>query len=93
MDLYLYKTGAAAPLLTIENVTSHTADRVVTADGAVYGPFAADCELSQTPDCAGKLRADWRAANPTQERRIEDLEDLLAEMLFGGSFTDGGEAE
>ena len=92
MDLYLYKTGTAVPLLVIENVISYTADQAVTADGAVCGPFAGDCELSETADCAGTLRADWRAANPSQERRIEDLEALMAELLFGG-LSDGGETE
>lgn len=93
MTLYLYRIGETAPVLELEDVVSYTADQVVTADGTAYAPLAEDCELAATPDCAGMLRADWRAANPTQERRIEDLEDLLAEMLFGGSFTDGGEAE
>lgn len=84
MDLYLYKTGTAVPLLVIENVTSYTADQAVTADGTVYGPFAGDCELSATADCAGQLRADWQSEHPTAETRLEELESLMADMLFGG---------
>lgn len=80
MNLYLYKTGTAVPLLTIENVISYTADQAVTADGAVYGPFAGDCELSETADCAGTLRADWRKLRgPSTEERIAVLEEQLAQ--------------
>lgn len=84
MTLYLYKAGTSVPELTIENVASYTDREVVTADGQVLGPLAEDVELSETADCAGTLRADWREANPSQERRIEDLEALVAELLFGG---------
>lgn len=62
MTLYLYRIGAETPMMAIENVISYTADQAVTADGTVYGPFAEDCELSATENCAGTLRADWRAA-------------------------------
>lgn len=84
MTLYLYKTGTAVPVLMMENVAAYTADQAVTEDSVVYGPFAGDCELSETADCAGKLRADWRAANPSAETRLEDLEALMAQLLFGG---------
>lgn len=84
MTLYLYKTGTGTPEITMEDAVSYTADRVVTADGTVYGPFAEDCELSATADCAGTLRADWRRDNPTAEARLEELEALMAGLLFGG---------
>ena len=33
---------------------------------------------------AKTLRADYRAAHPTQETRLEELETLVAALLFGG---------
>lgn len=91
MTLYLYQNGTSEPVLAMENVATYTADKVVTENGTVYGPFAQDCELSSLPDCSETLRADWKDANPGQEQRIEELEALVAGLLFGGSFTDGGE--
>ena len=72
MTLYLYKTGTAAPALVIENAVSYTADRVITENGAVYGPFAEDCELSGLPDCSEALRARWR-----REHCLEDYPELM----------------
>lgn len=84
MNLYLYKTSGHTPLLTIENVVSYTADRAVTQDGGVYRPFAEDCELSSLEDCSEALRAEWQREHPTQEKRVEELEELVAGLLFGG---------
>lgn len=84
MTLYLYKTGTNTPVLTIENVVSYTAGKAVTEDGTIYGPFAEDCELSSLPDCSETLRADWRRGHPSQEDRMEELEALVAGLLFGG---------
>lgn len=88
MTLYLYKTGTTVPVLTIENVQGYTADSVTALDGqggtATYAPLAADCELSGKADCSETLRADWRAAHPSGKTRIEELEALMAELLFGG---------
>lgn len=87
MNLYLYKTGTTVPVLTIENVVSYTDNRAETEDGAVYGPFAPDCELSSLPDCSEALRADWRRANcledypelmTLEERRTAKLAELSA---------------
>lgn len=84
MKLYLYNIERKTPVLTLEDAVSYTANQVVTADGTVYGPFAEDCELSATEDCAGTLRADWRRDHPTAETRLEELEALMAGLLFGG---------
>lgn len=84
MTLYLYKIGIAKPVLTVENAQSYTADSVTAADGTVYGPLAEDCELSSVPECTETLRADYRAAHPTQETRLEELEELVAALMFGG---------
>lgn len=88
MTLYLYKTGTTVPVLTIENVQGYTADSVTALDGqggtATYAPLAADCELSGKADCSETLRADWRASHPSDKTRIEELEALMAELLFGG---------
>lgn len=88
MTLYLYKIGTNALVLTIENVQSYTADSVTTLDTegmtVTYAPLAADCELSSKADCSETLRAAWRAANPDDKTRIEELEALVAELLFGG---------
>lgn len=83
MDLYLYRVGTARPLMRFEKVLSFTDNRVVTEEGT-YEPLAEDCELSSLPDCSETLRADWTAAYPSQETRIEQLETLMAELLFGG---------
>ena len=84
MTLYLYQIGANTPALTIENAVSYTADQVVTEMGAVLTPLSEGCELSATADCAGTLRADWRSLHPSDRSRIEELETLMAELLFGG---------
>ena len=84
MTLYLYKIGTTVPVLTLKDVMSYTNQRVTAADGTVYAPLAGDCELSLTADCTGTLRADWQAENPTSESRIEEMEMLLAGLLFGG---------
>ena len=83
MKLYLYDTASKAVVLELENVLSYTDSRVVTAEGT-YGPLAEGYELSETADCAGTLRASWRQENPGAESRIDDLEALMAELLFGG---------
>ena len=84
MTLYLYKIGITTPLLVIGNVAAYTADTVQTEDGTVYSSLAEDCELSALPDCSQTLRADCRSRNPTSEERIEELEALVAGVLFGG---------
>ena len=88
MTQYLYRIGTSVPVLTIENVQNYTADSVTALDEAgnsvVYAPLAEDCELSSKADCSETLRADWRAAHPIDKTRIEELEALLAELLFGG---------
>lgn len=91
MTLYLYRAGTNVPLLAMEDVASYTADRALAADGTLYGPFGEECELSSLPDCTETLRADWRRMHPSQEARMEELEALVAELLFGGSAPDGGE--
>ena len=84
MILYLYKIGTDTPVLTVENAQSYTADGILAADGAVYAPLAEDYELSGKADCSETLRAEYRAAHPTQETRLEELEALVAALLFGG---------
>lgn len=84
MTLYLYKIGTNTPVLTVKNARSYTADSVTAEDGAVYKPLAEDYELSGKADCSESLRADYRATHPSQETRLEDLETLVAELLFGG---------
>lgn len=84
MTLYLYKTGTGTPVLTIENAQSYTADSVTAMDGTVYAPLAEDCELSGKADCSETLRADYRAANPDDKTRMDELETLMAELLYGG---------
>lgn len=84
MTLYFYEIRTAKPVLTVENAQSYTADSVTAADGTVYGPLAEGCELSGKADCSETLRADYRAAYPTQETRLEELEELVAALMFGG---------
>ena len=84
MTLYLYEIGTAKPVLTVENARSYTADSVTAADGTVYAPLAEGYELSGKADCSETLRADYRAAYPAQETRLEELEELVAVLMFGG---------
>lgn len=88
MTLYLYRIGTEVPVLTIENVQNYTADSVTAknAEGnpIVYSPLAADCELSSKADCSEALRAKWRVEHPDDKTRIEELEALVAELLYGG---------
>ena len=84
MTLYLYKIGTSAPMIKIENVQSYTDNKVLTEDGTVYEPLADWVELSSKEDCSETLRADWRDAHPSEQTRIEELEALMAALLFGG---------
>ena len=88
MTLYLYRIGTGIPVLTIENVQSYPAERVTALDEAgnsvVYAPLAEDCELSSRADCSETLRAAWREVNPDGETRLDELEALVAELLYGG---------
>lgn len=88
MTLYLYKRGTSAPVLTIENVQGYTAERVTALDEAgnavVYAPLAEDCELSSKADCSETLRAVWREINPDEGTRLDELEALVAGLLYGG---------
>ena len=84
MTLYLYKIGTEKPVLTVENAQSYTPDGVTAADGTLYEPLAEVYELSGKADCSETLRADYRTAHPTQETRLEELEELVAELMFGG---------
>lgn len=74
MTLYLYKTGTSAPILTIENVQSYTADSVTALDEngrlTTYAPLAEDCELSLKADCSETLRATWRTEHPDAEEQL-----------------------
>ena len=84
MNLYLYRVGANVPLLTIENVISYTADRVVSqgpeGEERVYTPLAADRELSSLPDCSEALRAKWRLEHPAPEEEVQRLRAQVAEL-------------
>ena len=88
MTVYLYKIGTNTPVLTIKNVQSCTADSVTALgeDGGLrtYAPLAEDCELSSKADCSEALRAAWREANPDGETRLDELEELVAALLYGG---------
>lgn len=88
MKLYLYRCGTRNPLLTIEHVQSYTARRVTALDAegdpVIYAPLADDCELSSKADCSEMLREAWREANPDEKTRLEELEALVAALLFGG---------
>ena len=77
MTLYLYKIGANAAALTIENVQSYTAESVTALDkngvAVTYSPLAEDCELSGKADCSETLRADWRMTHLDAETVALDL--------------------
>lgn len=83
MTLYLYDKSTGRLVREIQDVVSYT-DQSVTTAAAEYDPLAEGLELSETADCAGTLRADYRRDYPSMESRLEDLETLVAELLFGG---------
>lgn len=83
MVLYLYDCGTRKVLLTMEKVISYTGDQVVTEEG-IYGPFAENSELSSLKDCSETLRANWYRDHPSSEARLDELESLMASLLFGG---------
>ena len=82
MTLYIYKIGTSAPVLTIENVQSYTADSVTAknAEGnpIVYSPLSADCELSSKADCSETLRAAWREEHPEPPTNAELASSLAS---------------
>lgn len=84
MKLYLYQTGTNVPILEVENARSYTADSITAADGTVYAPLAEDYELSGKADCSETLRADYRLEHPSQETRMDELEALVAALIYGG---------
>lgn len=84
MTLYLYRVGTSIPVLTMEQVADYSANHVTLADGSVYSPLADDCELSSLADCSETLREAWRESHPSDETRIEELEALVAALLYGG---------
>lgn len=77
MTLYLYKTGANVPVLTIEHVVSYTENRAETEGGTIY-TFAEDAELSSKPDCSETLRADWRRDHPEDGARLDAVETKMS---------------
>ena len=83
MKLYAYDRETKELLMELDGVTGWT-DTSITTQSGVYSPLMENLELSETADCAGTLRADYRSANPSADRRLEDLETLMAELLFGG---------
>lgn len=83
MTLYLYRIGTSTPILTLEQVESYTADSVTTQDGTVYAPLAEDCELSSKIDCSETLREQHRKLYPSNQDRLNELENILATILYG----------
>lgn len=90
MKLYVYHVGTCVPTLTIEDVVSWTSNKIVTADGTIYGPLAEDVELSETPDCIGTLRADWEASHPSFNADIAALKSViyLSRLQLAGEAVD-----
>ena len=84
MTLYLYEIGTAKPVLNVESARRYPADSVPAADGPAYAPLAEGYEGTGKADCSETLRADYRAAYPAQETRLEELEELVAALMFGG---------
>lgn len=84
MKLYIYDRESKTPCIEIKDAEAYTADSVIGKDGTCYAPLASECELSAKADCSETLRADWREANPSDWARIEELEALVALLLYGG---------
>ena len=85
MKLYLYNKENKKIISSIDGVVSYTGTQVNTENGKVYGPLAKWVELSSKEDCSECLRSAWAAGHPSQEERMEQLEELMAELIFGGN--------
>lgn len=83
MKLYLYDTESKRVLMELEDVISYSDNQVITKKGRV-SPLADYCELSAVPDCSETLRAAWRRNEPSDKERLDEIEYLLAKLLFGG---------
>ena len=83
MELYLYHRETGMLINKLEHVLSYTDRRVVTAEG-VYEPLDEAVELSTLPDCSEALRKAWQQLYPSAETRLDELELLMAQLLFGG---------
>lgn len=83
MTLYFYDQGSRQVLAQVE-AAAYTDTQVIGADGCIYSPLAEHVELSSKADCSETLRADWAAAHPSQETRMNELEELMAALLYGG---------
>lgn len=83
MTLYLYDRSSRQILAQVE-AASYTDKQVTGTDGCVYSPLAGHVELSGKADCSETLRADWASAHPSQESRMDELEELLAALIYGG---------
>ena len=81
--LYLYNKYNKELLLTVEG-TMCSADRIIDSqDGGTIG-FGDEVEVSSLPDLSEELRKQYREDNPTPEDRLELVEEIMAQILFGG---------
>lgn len=79
------ETAKSAAALAGEKQTLTTGTAAVSGQTAVLPvTLAEDCELSGKADCSETLRADYRAANPDDKTRMDELETLMAELLYRG---------
>ena len=84
--MYLYRLGETTPLLEIKDVAElHGRRRDVTRIRRDLRAAGGGLRVVLRAGTATEtLRADYRAAHPTQETRLEELEELVAALLFGG---------
>ena len=80
--LHLYNKQNNKLLLTVTGEISGI-NRLASEDGGTI-TFGDDVEISSLADLSETLCQQYRENNPTQEDRLALVEDIMAEILFGG---------
>lgn len=82
MKLYMYKTQTNEMVCELE-ATHITADGAVDMDGYTH-MVGNDHDYSSKADLSEALCAREREKNLSTEQKIAQIEEILADMLFGG---------
>lgn len=83
MTCYIYRKIDKSLLETVE-ASAITADGLVLESGE-HLCLLGDFEVSQSADLSQCLLAEERAKAPSLQQRIDDLEELLMTLLYGGA--------
>lgn len=81
MRLYIYDKGSLELLKTTDGMVIGR-DCVKTKDGVLVLPES--MEVSSKSDLSQALLSERAVLEPTDKERIELLEELIAEIMYGG---------